>query len=61
MIYKDSGTLLLNGAKEYEFSITVIADDMVPAIEHYKFNLHRADILEMRDGTRGSPALVPGS
>lgn len=40
---KQRGGLLLNGSKDYYFAITLIADNMLPIIEIYKFDLITAD------------------
>ncbi len=39
--------LFLNGAKEYDFEITLVADNVPPIIDQYRFNLQKADLLEI--------------
>jgi hypothetical protein len=46
LISKGDSNLVLDGSKEYDFAITVIADNIFPLTERYRFNLNRADILQ---------------
>jgi len=60
LISKGNCSLLLDGSKEYDFAITVIADNIFPITEQYRFNLHRADMLERENSLSNlqGPALI---
>jgi hypothetical protein len=49
MASKNPCTLFLNGEKDYDFAITVIAGNIFPITKEYRFNLQKADILETEE------------
>jgi hypothetical protein len=42
-------TLFLNAAKDYDFAITVIADNIFPITKEYRFNLQKTGTLETEE------------
>lgn len=48
------GNLFLNGGKEYDFTITLVADNAPPIIDQYRFNLQKADLLEAGESSVSS-------
>jgi hypothetical protein len=49
-IGKEPACLILDGAEEYDFAVTVIVDNPLFITRHYRFNTNWANMLETENG-----------